>query len=487
MAIYDIDSLPSSFKEGDIINCPYSGTIKSIALPKGKYKFELWGGSSLTSSSTNKGGYTVGDYTVTSTELLYLVCGGGSTSTGVGGYNGGGDNTASTFDLSGGNLPSFAGKFNSGAGATHVAFVSGLLPEIGESRISGILAVAGGSGGNGTSPHGQIPYLVPTAGGHGGGSTGCDGVSTCLGSSYDSYAKGGTQSAGGTAGVPYSQSEASFCGGKGSFGKGGAGCSYSFTYDIPTGAIATVSAGGGGGGLYGGGGGSTHQHTPEIGSNTRIFFGSGGGGSGYISDVLEDATTYNPGADIPECPDTSNGYIRITVLIADDTGVKNVKTKVEGTWEDCTPLVKVNNTWKDIDKLFVKANGYWEPVIYNVPPTPVVSTFKIGNITYTFEEGMTWNDWVLSSKYSKSTSGMNIPSSPTSAGFHGELSSSVEITDNSEAYKSGAGYVCVGWGDSNEEAYWDLLVYSPDIYSLIRKVRSWETISPNQEYFIKWA
>ena len=89
---------------------------------------------------------------------------------------------------------------------------------------------------------------------------------------------------------------------------------------------------------------------------------------------------------------------------------------------------------------------------------------------------MTWNSWVLSSKYSKSTSGMNIPSSPTSAGFHGELSSSVEITDNSEAYESGAGYVCVGRGDSKEEAYWDLLVYTPDLNSLMRKVRSWETI-----------
>lgn len=166
---------------------------------------------------------------------------------------------------------------------------------------------------------------------------------------------------------------------------------------------------------------------------------------------------------------------------------KTIKTKVNGAWNSGTPLVKVNNTWKDVDKAFVKVNGVWQSVINNVPPSPVVSTFKIENITYTFEEGMTWNDWVLSSKYSKSTSGMNIPSSPTSAGFHGELSSSVEITDNSEAYESGAGYVCVGWGDSKEEAYWDLLVYTPDIYSLIRKVRSWEIIFPNQEYFIKWA
>ena len=47
-----------------------------------------------------------------------------------------------------------------------------------------------------------------------------------------------------------------------------------------------------------------------------------------------------------------DGYIRITVLSADDTDVKNVRAKVNGAWEDCTPMVKVNNTWKDVKKAY---------------------------------------------------------------------------------------------------------------------------------------
>ena len=38
---------------------------------------------------------------------------------------------------------------------------------------------------------------------------------------------------------------------------------------------------------------------------------------------------------------------------------KAIKTKVNGAWNSGTPLVKVNNTWKDIDKMFVKVNGVW--------------------------------------------------------------------------------------------------------------------------------
>ena len=38
---------------------------------------------------------------------------------------------------------------------------------------------------------------------------------------------------------------------------------------------------------------------------------------------------------------------------------KAIKTKVSGAWNSGTPLVKVNNTWKDIDKMFVKVNGVW--------------------------------------------------------------------------------------------------------------------------------
>ena len=50
---------------------------------------------------------------------------------------------------------------------------------------------------------------------------------------------------------------------------------------------------------------------------------------------------------------------------------KAIKTKVSGAWKSGTPLVKVNNTWKDIDKVFVKVNGVWQPVIDNVQPSIV--------------------------------------------------------------------------------------------------------------------
>lgn len=47
---------------------------------------------------------------------------------------------------------------------------------------------------------------------------------------------------------------------------------------------------------------------------------------------------------------------------------KAIKTKVSGAWNSGTPLVKVNNTWKDVDKAFVKVDGVWQPVIDNSHP-----------------------------------------------------------------------------------------------------------------------
>jgi hypothetical protein len=42
---YDLASVspPSSIQNGDIINCSYSGSVKTITLPKGTYKLECWG------------------------------------------------------------------------------------------------------------------------------------------------------------------------------------------------------------------------------------------------------------------------------------------------------------------------------------------------------------------------------------------------------------------------------------------------------------
>lgn len=42
MATYDLTSTtPTEIVTGDIINCPYSGTYKSITLPAGEYKLEV--------------------------------------------------------------------------------------------------------------------------------------------------------------------------------------------------------------------------------------------------------------------------------------------------------------------------------------------------------------------------------------------------------------------------------------------------------------
>lgn len=42
--------------------------------------------------------------------------------------------------------------------------------------------------------------------------------------------------------------------------------------------------------------------------------------------------------------------------------VSRVKVKVDGAWRTVTPLVKVNNIWKDVNKLYVKVDGVWKEV-----------------------------------------------------------------------------------------------------------------------------
>ena len=88
MATYDLtSSIPSSssLRTGDILNCPYSGSSKSITLPKGTYKLECWGAQggnagyySYVHSTANggKGGYSTGVITLSSSVIVYLYTGG---------------------------------------------------------------------------------------------------------------------------------------------------------------------------------------------------------------------------------------------------------------------------------------------------------------------------------------------------------------------------------------------------------------------------
>lgn len=285
MATYDLtSSIPSSssLKTGDILNCPYSGTYKSITLPKGTYKLECWGaqgGNGTASPSNNsqlfggKGGYSYGVFSPTSDTVLYLYSGGqGSTATDStssgpnGGYNGGGAGSKNGSNNS--NTQTSGG----GGGATHIATTSGLLNTLSSSTAS-ILLIAGGGGGAG-GWYGSFS-TQSSNGGYGGGNSG---GSAANGGGYS--VSGGTQSSG------YS------------FGQGASASTY-------------VDQGGGGGGYYGG-----YCSTGTSDSNIC----GGGGGSGYIntskltsaSTIAGNTSFTSPTGEV-ETGHSGNGYIRITV------------------------------------------------------------------------------------------------------------------------------------------------------------------------------
>lgn len=135
MATYDLTStIPSKIKTGDILNCPYSGTYKSITLPKGTYKLECWGaqgGSYSTSYYGGKGGYSVGTLNLSSDKIIYLY------SSGAGNANTSSTNT--TTYLEGGFNGGGKGIRASGGGASDI--------RIGQNSLYARVIVAGGGGG----------------------------------------------------------------------------------------------------------------------------------------------------------------------------------------------------------------------------------------------------------------------------------------------------------------------------------------------------
>lgn len=276
MATYNIDNLPDELLVGDVVECPYSGGEKTITLNHGKYKLECWGAiGGIYDTAKPNGGYSVGDYVISSQQTLYLNCGGaGTRASATGGYNGGGGTTAGST------------RGNTGGGATHIATASGVLASLVNNKGS-VIIVAGGGGGCG---HGQSSqdYL----GGLGGGTSGGDGTSSA--SKY--YGHGGTQTEGGAGASGYAGAES------GTFGQGAA----AYPKDDEG------RPGAGGGGWYGGGAGAG-ETTGTIFKQT--YAGSGGGGSGYVNaSLLTNASTNQESTS--SNPDTAEyaGYIRITVL-----------------------------------------------------------------------------------------------------------------------------------------------------------------------------
>lgn len=329
MATYDLtQTTPAKLQTGDIINVPYSGTYKTITLPKGIYKLEVWGaqgGSFNTTYVGGKGGYSYGTLTLTDKEtILYCYAGGkgtdGTTSgTFAGGWNGGGQayTSSATYDMS------------AGGGGSDI--------RIGSTSLYARVIVAGGGGGAG-SYSGSYRY----SGGAGGGESGV------AGSQYStSYKAGlaGSQTAAGTSYYGTTANSTSY-GTVASFGTGASGSS---------GQIA-----GGGGGWYGGG---------------YARRASGGGGSGYVytsstasnypsgclltsAYYLTDAATVSGNTSFVDYSGSTvtghsgNGYVRITVV-----EIKNsLKVKTSDGWKDGQECyVKTNdNTWKVAQSVYVK-------------------------------------------------------------------------------------------------------------------------------------
>ena len=313
---YDLTvTTPTKIQTGDILNCPYSGSAKSITLPKGQYQLECWGaqggnGSGNTSCPGGKGGYSKGIITLNKKTNLYLYTGGqglnGTT------YNSNGATTAGGFN--GGGSTTSINSRGSGGGGTDIRIAV-------DSLYARVLVAGGGSGSSGYTS------LAGFAGGGISGKT-YNNQDSSNGGSW--YGGGGSQIQGGAANISYSNYTTA-----GSFGQGGNYNSGSNTY----------YGSGGGGGWYGGGG----------------AIGVGGGGSGYMytsssasyypSGCLLNSSYYLTNATIlagnaafisptgtSETGHAGNGYIRITVIEA-SSGNTLVKT--------------TSNAWKEPVQMFV--------------------------------------------------------------------------------------------------------------------------------------
>ena len=140
----------SDVAAGKVYTYDYTGSMKGITLPAGKYQLETWGAQGGDNKEYNlsghNGGYAKGILELEDETTLYITVGGkgGDRTSRIdqfngtnnnGGFNGGGSGTGS------------AGP--GGGGATHIAKTPVVLASNGgtTSSISGLLVIAGGGGG----------------------------------------------------------------------------------------------------------------------------------------------------------------------------------------------------------------------------------------------------------------------------------------------------------------------------------------------------
>ena len=312
-----------SIKTGDILNYAYTGAVQSVILPKGTYKFEVWGaqGGSYSSYYGGAGGYSVGTITLIADTTLYIYVGGQpttSTSSSVtiaGGFNGGGK-----------------ARYHSYSGTTTYCQAGGGGTDIriGTDSLYARVIVAGGGGGSASVNAKTTKY--------GGGTSG--------GSPVSGY--GASQTAAGA---------------NGSFGVGADGYISGYNYKY--------ASGGGGGGWYGGG--AINKH-----SDSTNYRGYNGGGSGFVwtgsnapsgyllgsKYYLTNASTIAGNASMPsisggtETGHTGNGYARITAIKVDSL---NLPVNIGGTWKEANEaFVNIGGTWKAVEAAFVNIGGTWK-------------------------------------------------------------------------------------------------------------------------------
>lgn len=139
-----------SVAAGKTYTYDYSGSVKSVTLPAGKYKLEAWGASGG-GRNPGKGGYSAGTVTFANETTVYIVAG-----QSAGTYNGGG-----------------IGCHGYGGGATHFATANGELAALSNNKNSVLLVAGGGAGGSsGAGGAGGGANQSGTTGGNGCGTKG---------------------------------------------------------------------------------------------------------------------------------------------------------------------------------------------------------------------------------------------------------------------------------------------------------------------------
>jgi len=286
----------------------FTGTMQTFTVPQcvTTITADVRGaqGGGISGALGGNGGRAQAIFTVTPLEVLEIWVGGAgiyTTAVSTGGFNGG------------------AGFGNSaqggtGGGGSDVRRGSGFSNRI----------IVGGGGGGGTSSASQN-----RAGGIGGGLTG--GTGGAWNTWPNSGGQGGTQTAGGAAGVACCQTPF-----PGTFGVGGMGAG-----DGATGC-------GGGGGWYGGGGG---------------LFGGGGGGSSYVGYAGNTATSTTAGFQ------TGDGLI-----------IFNYSTNGSGVTAAAVPSVICNGA-----SVVLSASGLNSYTWSSGSNAPTTTVFPSSNTSYTLQ------------------------------------------------------------------------------------------------------